>query len=80
MKRVDCGFSLRSSDNQSNLFSAVFPDSAIARGFQIRRTNTMHEITHGLASYFNSELDDAIGRSDAYMEASKLVNLHLDGV
>ena len=34
LKIVDCGFSLRSSGNQSDLFSTVFSDSAVARGFQ----------------------------------------------
>ena len=56
LKNVDCGFSLRSSDNQSDLFSTIFPDSAIARGFQMGRTKTIHEITHGRAPYFKSIL------------------------
>ena len=67
LKIADCGFSLRSSDNQSDLFSTMFPDSAVARGFQTGRTKTMYEITHGLASYFKTILVDAIGRSDVHM-------------
>ena len=66
MKIEDCCFSFRSSDNQSDLFSTLLPDSAIARGFQKGRTNTMYEITHGPALYFKSILFDAVGRSDVY--------------
>ena len=66
LKIVDRGFSLRSSDNQSDLFSTMFPDSAIAQGFQMGRTTIMYERTHGLAPYFKSVLVDSIGRSDVY--------------
>ena len=61
MKIIDCGFSLRSSGNQSDLCSTMFPDSAIARGFQMDKTKTMYEITHELAFYFKSILVDAVG-------------------
>ena len=44
----------------------MFPDSAIARGFQMGRTKTVYEITHGLAPYFKSIHVDVIGRSDVY--------------
>ena len=65
-KIVECGFPLRSSDNQSDLFSIMFPDSAIARGSQMGRTTVMYERTHGLTPYFKSILVDSIGRSDVY--------------
>ena len=60
LKMVDCGF------YQSDLFSTMFSDSAIVRGFEMGRTKTMYEITHGLAPYFKLILADAIGRSDLY--------------
>ena len=66
LKIVDHGFSLRSRDDQSDLFSTMFLGSAVARGFQMGRTKTMYEITHGLAPCFKSILNDAIGRSDVY--------------
>ena len=47
-------------------FSTMFLGSAVARGFQMGRTKTMYEITHGLAPCFKSILNDAIGRSDVY--------------
>ena len=67
LKIVDCDFSLRSSDHQSDLFSTIFPDSATAWGFQKGRTKTMYEITHRFAPYFESIPVDAIGRSDVYI-------------
>ena len=45
----------------------MFSDKAIARSFQMGRTNTMYEITPGLAPYFKSIVFNAIGRSDVYM-------------
>ena len=42
-------FALRSSDNQSNLFFTMFPDSA--RGFQMERTMTMYDIINVLAIF-----------------------------
>ena len=58
LKVVDCGFSLRTGGNASDLFSTMFlimllSNSAIALGFQIGKTKTMYEITHGLAPYVN---------------------------
>ena len=47
------------------MFSTIFPDSAIAWGFQMGRTKTMYEVTHGVAPSFKSMLVDAIGLSDA---------------
>ena len=66
MKIEDYCFSFRSSNNHSDLFSTLLPDSAVARGFQKGKTKTMYEITHGPAPYFKSILFDAVDRSDVY--------------
>ena len=77
LKVVDCRFSFWTGDNASDLFSTMFiimflSNSAIARGFQIGKTKTMYEITHGLAPYVN-QMYVCIHLTRVYMKLHSLL-------
>ena len=49
LKSVLGGFSVRVNDDLNETFSAMFPDSKIARNFIMARIKTMYTINHGIA-------------------------------
>ena len=49
-------YSMNSSTDSGKLFSAMFPDSDIAKSFQCGRTKAGYVATYGLAPYFQNEL------------------------
>ena len=49
-------YSMNSSTDSGKLFSAMFPDSDIAKLFQCGRTKIGYVATYGLAPYFQNEL------------------------
>ena len=67
MKIVDSGFSLRSNDDSSNVFAAMFPDSAIALQLQMAHSKSMYELNHGLAPHFKSLLVETLQMSEIHV-------------
>ena len=67
LKTVDSGFSLRSNDDLSDVFAAMFPDSAIALQFQMARSKSMYELNHGLAPHFKSLLVETLQMSEIHV-------------
>ena len=66
LKTVDSKFSMRSCDDVSELFRTMFPDSDIAKKFQLSRTKCSYVINHGLAPHFKSVLIEDINKSPFY--------------
>jgi len=64
---VSNNFSFRSSDNVTQLFQKMFPDSDVAKSFSIGRSKIAYSITHGLAPYFSETLLKYIAQSPAYV-------------
>lgn len=48
--------SLRSTGNASHLFKLMFPDSAIAEGFQMQKDKASYVVTYGIGPYFQEQL------------------------
>lgn len=69
LKSVMSGFSNRSNDELSSTFAAMFPDSNIAKSFNLARTKAMYTITHGLAPYFKSVLVSSLTQSEIHVYA-----------
>ena len=59
-------YSFNSSSNKSNLFTAMFPDSAIAKYFTCGATKCSYIICFGVAPYMKAILDDIISGLDTY--------------
>ena len=57
---VMSNYSFNSSSNKNELFNAMFPDSAIAKGFSCGRTKCSYLVTYGIASYFVQLLNDQL--------------------
>ena len=66
LKTVEYHFSMRSCDGISGLFQVMFPDSEIAKKFQLSRTKCGYVINHGLAPHFKSVLIEDIQKSPFY--------------
>ena len=49
-------YSFRSCEGKGELFSSMFPDSAIAKQFKMGKTKTNYVICYGLAPYFKENL------------------------
>ena len=52
LKNADSGFSVRNNDDISDLFAAMFADSAIASRFKMTCFKSMYDVNHELASHF----------------------------
>lgn len=63
LKVVMSHFSLRSCLGLNELFSTMFPDSNIAKSFQLSKTKCGYLINYGLAPYYKNELVQAIKAS-----------------
>ena len=59
-------FSFNSSSNTSSIFSAMFPDSAIAAQIKLSPTKVAYSITFGVAPYFQSLLYQKIKLSSFF--------------
>lgn len=57
-------YSFHCSEHTGVLFSATFPDSAIAKTFTCRATKTSYVCTHGLAPLFKHLLSKKTGEED----------------
>lgn len=64
LKSIINGFSVRSNDELSDTLVAMFPDSKIAKSFNMARTKSMYIINHGLYPYFKSMLLSTVQKSD----------------
>ena len=64
LKSVMSGYSVRSNDDLSLTFAAMFPE--LKRTFNMARTKSMYVINHRLAHYFKSLLKASIDRSDIF--------------
>jgi len=56
LKTVESKYTQRSCDGLNELFKEMFPDSTIAKKFQLSRTKCSYITNHGLAPYFKSLL------------------------
>ena len=63
-KMVQSNFSFSSSDNISDLFSAMFVKNEVANDFQMSRNKVAYSISHGLQPYFYEELCDSVQKSN----------------
>ena len=66
LKSVLSHFSMRSCLDVNSLFKAMFPDSEIARKFQMSKTKIGYFITFGIAPYFKQILLEEIKKSPFY--------------
>ena len=57
------GISNNSNQDTSNLFQTMFPDSKIAKSFQMGPNKIGYSITHGLAPYFEGLLIEHLNQS-----------------
>ena len=67
LKTVDSRFSLRSNDDLSHVFAAMFPDSAIALQFQMAHSKSMYELNHVLSPHFKSLLVETLQMSEIHV-------------
>ena len=51
--------SFRSTDEISNLFRWMFPDSGIAKSYSCGKTKTMYLLNYGLVEYFKRQLEQS---------------------
>ena len=58
--------SFRSCEETSSLFTALFPDSEIARDFSLGRTKVSYNLTYGLAQYVRTLLLDDLKETKFY--------------
>jgi len=64
LKCVTSGFSDRSCDGLSDIFSAMFPDSEIAKDFKLGRLKATYLASYGIAPLFKSLLSSLVEKSD----------------
>ena len=64
---VESHYSCNSSERSGELFSSMFPDSALARNFASGATKSRYMITFGLAPYFLDALKDKVKLSSDYV-------------
>ena len=67
LKSVTNGFYNRANDELTEIFAAMFPDSRIAKSFNLARTKSMYTVTHGLAPYFKAVLVSTREKSDVHL-------------
>ena len=56
------GFSYNSCNELNDLFSSMFPDSAIATNFSIQSNKVSYVMSHGLGPYFKRKMIDDVKR------------------
>ena len=66
LNSVVCGLSARNSDNLSNVFAVMFPDSKTATNFSLDRTKYGYSINHGLRPYFKGLTIYDIKKTDVF--------------
>ena len=59
-------FSYSSCLNMNCLLASLFPDSQIAKSFQLSKTKCAYYIVYGLASYYKEELHQKVKASSAH--------------
>ena len=64
LKCVTSGFSNRSCDELNQVFTAMFPDSEIAKHFKLGRLKATYLATYGIAPLFKNELKTLIKKSE----------------
>lgn len=70
LKTVMSNYSYNSATGLNELFQAMFPDSEIAKKFQLSSTKMAYIIRFGLAPYFHSELLSQVKNCDHFVLAS----------
>ena len=58
--------STRTASDSSELFPVMFPDSEVAKKFQMHKDKICYVISHGLGPYFQSELSKLIQQCEFY--------------
>ena len=66
MKCAISKYSFTSVDNSGNLFREMFPDSQVARHFQMGHTKVSYMISHGLGPYFQREMVNDVRSSETF--------------
>jgi len=61
------GFSYSSCNELNELFSLMFPDSAIATKFSIQSNKMSYVISHGLGPYFRKKMIDDVKKADKFV-------------
>lgn len=61
------GFSYSSCDELNELFSSMFPDSAIATKFTIQADKMSYVISHGLGPYFKKLMIEDVKKADKFV-------------
>ena len=66
MKVVTSHFSYRSCLNLNSLLASMFPDSEIAKSFQLSKMKCSYYVVYGLAPYYKDELLESVKSSPAH--------------
>ena len=64
LKIVGSHYSFNSSQNISDLFSHMFPDSAICKKVKLGKTKMSYTVNYGLAPYFKEQLVSQLKKCD----------------
>ena len=67
LKCIDAHYSMTSCAGINDVFSAMFPDSVIARNFRCGDKKAAYLCTFGLGPYFSSELTKLVKASPSYV-------------
>lgn len=67
LKVVCSSFSNNSCSDISQIFKCMFPDSAIAKSFELGADKLKYVINFGIAPYFKDILDDILKKSNHYV-------------
>ena len=70
IKTVMDHYSCSSSDNSSNLFQRMFPDSQIVKQFSCGRTKCSYLVKYGLAPYFHQKVLDVVTQPECLFAVS----------
>ena len=64
---VEIHSSMRSTDNCTEMFRVMFPDSEIAKGFKMAKDKVSYIIIFGLGEYYKERAKDIICKADQFV-------------
>ena len=64
---AQCGFSFNSCNEIGDIFRTMFPDSNIAKQFNMQSRKVSYVLSHGLGPYFHQELVKCLKRNDKFV-------------